>query len=80
MQCHLLAGPINGAAEKAAMGTPRSSFLHKSASVPPTRVMGAENAIPSMARQTIKVPIFWETAHGMVKTTAIRSVEALWTC
>jgi hypothetical protein len=80
MYYHLLAGPMKGAAEKAAMGTPRSSFLHKSASVPPTRVMGAENAIPSIARQTSKVPIFFETAHGMMKTTAIRSVEALWSC
>jgi hypothetical protein len=42
--------------------------------------MGAENAIPSMARQTIKVPMFFETAQGMVKMTAIRSVEALWDC
>jgi hypothetical protein len=59
------------------MGTPRSSFLHKSASVPPTNVIGAEKAMPSMARQTIKVPMFFETAQGMMKTTAIKSVEVL---
>lgn len=65
---------MKGAAEKAAMGTPRSSFLHKSARVPPTRVMGAEKAIPSIKRQTMRVPIFLETAQGMIKTTARRSV------
>lgn len=59
------------------MGTPRSSFLHRSASVPPTRVMGAEKAMPSMARQTIRVPIFFETAQGMMKMTARKSVDPL---
>lgn len=59
------------------MGTPRSSFLHRSASVPPTRVMGAEKAMPSMARQTIRVPMFCATAQGMMKTTASRSVDPL---
>jgi hypothetical protein len=39
--------------------------------------MGAEKAIPSMARQTIKVPIFFATAQGMTKMTATRRVVAL---
>jgi hypothetical protein len=71
-----MAGPMKGLAEKAAMGTPRSSFLHKSARVPPTNVIGALNAIPSIALQTIRVPIFLETAQGMTKITASRSVTA----
>ena len=75
MRINLLAGPIKGAAENAAMGTPRSSFLHISASVPPTRVMGAEKAIPSMARQTRRVPIFLATAQGMMKMKAMKRVE-----
>lgn len=69
-----MAGPMKGAAEKAAMGTPRSSLRHRSARVPPTRVMGAEKAMPSMARQTMRVPMFLATASGMMKTTAISSV------
>jgi hypothetical protein len=73
----LLAGPTKGAAEKAAIGTPLSSFLHRSASVPPTKVIGAEKARPSMARQTMRVPIFLATAQGMMKTTAMSSVLAL---
>jgi hypothetical protein len=68
---------MKGAAEKAAMGTPRSSFLQRSASVPPTSVMGAENAIPSINLHTMRVPMFLETAHGMMKTTAIKSVDPL---
>lgn len=68
---------MKGAAEKAAMGTPRSSFRHISASVPPTRVMGAEKAIPSMVLQTMRVPMFFATAHGIMKTTATRRVEPL---
>jgi hypothetical protein len=36
--------------------------------------MGALKAIPSMARQTISVPIFLDTAQGMTKTTASRRV------
>lgn len=59
------------------MGTPRSSFLQRSASVPPTSVMGAENAIPSMARQIRRVSMFLATAQGMIKMTAMRSVEPL---
>ena len=70
-----IAGPMNGAAENAAMGTPRSSVFHISAKVPPTSVIGAEKAIPSMARQTRRVPMFWETAQGMMKTTAMRRVD-----
>lgn len=73
----LLAGPMKGAAENAAIGTPRSSFFHRSASVPPTRVIGAEKAMPSIARQTSKVSIFLATAHGMMNITATMSVEAL---
>lgn len=68
---------MKGAAEKAAMGTPRSSFLHKSAKVPPTRVMGAEKAMPSMARQTMRVAMFWAKAQGMTKTTAMKRVDPL---
>jgi hypothetical protein len=68
---------MKGAAENAAMGTPRSSFLHISARVPPTRVMGAEKAMPSMVLQTMRVPMFLETAHGMMKITATRRVEPL---
>ena len=59
------------------MGTPRSSFLQRSARVPPTSVMGAENAMPSINLQTMRVPMFLETAHGMMKTTAIKSVDPL---
>lgn len=73
----LLAGPMKGAAEKAAMGTPRSSFLQRSARVPPTRVMGAENAIPSMARQMSSVSMFLARAQGMMKMTAMSKVEPL---
>lgn len=65
---------MNGAALKKAMGTPRSSFLHKSASVPPTSVMGAEKAIPSISRQTINVAMFCATAQGMIKMTATPKV------
>ena len=68
---------MKGAAENAAMGTPRSSFLQRSASVPPTRVIGAEKAMPSMARQTSKVSMFWATAHGMMNINATKMVEAL---
>lgn len=68
---------MKGAAEKAAMGTPRSSFRHMSARVPPTRVMGAEKAMPSMVLQTMRVAMFLETAQGMMKMTAIRRVEPL---
>jgi hypothetical protein len=68
---------MKGAAEKAAMGTPRSSLRHRSAKVPPTNVMGAEKAMPSIALQTIRVPMFLATAHGMMKTTATRRVEPL---
>ncbi|KXS97555.1 hypothetical protein AC578_9763 [Pseudocercospora eumusae] len=71
-----MAGPMNGAAENAAIETPRSSFLHRSASVPPTNVMGAENAIPSIRRHTRRVPIFGASAHGMMNTTARSSVLA----
>jgi hypothetical protein len=68
---------MKGAAEKAAMGTPRSSLRQRSARVPPTSVMGAEKAMPSMARQTIRVAILSATAHGMMKMTATRRVEPL---
>jgi hypothetical protein len=68
---------MNGAAEKAAMGTPRSSFLQRSASVPPTSVMGAEKAIPSIARHTSKVVMLSATAHGMMKMTARNKVVPL---
>lgn len=74
---HILAGPMNGAAEKAAIGTPLSSLLHKSANVPPTSVMGAEKAIPPIALHTSRVSMFSATAHGMMNTTARRSVEPL---
>ena len=59
------------------MGTPRSSFLQRSASVPPTSVMGAEKAIPSMARHTSKVSILRATAQGMMKMTATNKVAPL---
>jgi hypothetical protein len=68
---------MKGAAENAAMGTPRSSFRQRSARVPPTKVMGAEKATPSIARQTISVAKFLATAQGITKTTATRRVEAL---
>lgn len=71
------AGPMNGAAEKTAIGTPRSSLRQRSARVPPTSVMGAENAIPSMARHTSRVSIFFATAQGMTKTHARKRVVAL---
>ncbi|MBE3042039.1 hypothetical protein IMZ48_05540 [Candidatus Bathyarchaeota archaeon] len=45
--------------------------------MPPTRVMGAEKAIPSMKRQTSSVSMFWATAQGMTKTKAKNSVVAL---
>lgn len=67
---------MNGAAEKAAMGTPLSSFLQRSARVPPTKVIGALNAMPSIALHTIRVPMFLATAQGMTKMTAISSVTA----
>ena len=44
--------------------------------VPPTSVIRAENAIPSMKRHTNRVPMFCATAQGMMKMTAIRSVLA----
>lgn len=59
------------------MGTPRSSLRHRSARVPPTRVMGAEKAMPSMARHTSRVPMFLATAQGTMKMTAMSSVEPL---
>lgn len=68
---------MNGAAEKAAMGTPRSSLLQRSARVPPTSVMGAEKAMPSMARQTMRVPMLLATAQGIMKMTAKSKVEPL---
>jgi hypothetical protein len=39
--------------------------------------MGAEKAIPSMARQTRRVSMFLATAQGMMKMTAMRRVDAL---
>jgi hypothetical protein len=71
-----IAGPINGAAENAAIGTPRSSVFQRSARVPPTSVMGAENAMPSIALQTRSVWMLGATAHGIMKTTASRRVVA----
>lgn len=65
---------MKGAAEKAAMGTPRSSVRQRSARVPPTRVIGAENQIPSRARQTRRVSILVATAQGMMKMTARKRV------
>lgn len=59
------------------MGTPRSSFLHISASVPPTNVIGAEKAIPSMVLHTKSVSIFVATAQGITKMTAMSSVDPL---
>ena len=67
---------MKGAAEKAAMGTPRSSVFHKSARVPPMMVMGAEKAIPSIARQTRRVVMLSDTAQGMMKIVATKSVVA----
>ena len=40
-------------------------------------VMGAENAMPSMARPTRSVAIFFASAQGMMKTTARNSVDTL---
>lgn len=71
-----IAGPRNGAAENAAIGTPRSSAFQRSARVPPTSVMGAENAMPSIALQTKRVWIFGARAHGIMKITARRRVVA----
>ena len=67
---------MKGAALKAAMGTPRSSVFHISASVPPTSVMGAEKAIPAIARVTRSVAMFLATAPGIVKMTASSKVLA----
>lgn len=67
---------MKGAAENAAIGTPLSSFLHISASVPPTSVIGALNAVPSINRQTTNVAIFFDTAQGMMKITATSKVVA----
>src|SRR4051812_23813413 len=61
-----MAGPRKGAAEKAAMGMPRSSGFQRSARVPPTRTIGALNAIPSMKRHTSKVPAGNESANLFV--------------
>lgn len=44
--------------------------------VPPTNVIGAEKAIPSIALQTRRVPMLGATAQGMTKITARRSVVA----
>ncbi len=74
---NVLAGPRKGAAEKAAMGTPRSSLRQRSAREPPTIVMGAENAIPSIALHTSRVPIFLETAQGITNITAKKRVVPL---
>ena len=40
-----------------------------SAKVPPTLVIGAEEAIPAKAREAIKQPIFGASAEGKVKTS-----------
>jgi hypothetical protein len=48
-----------------------------SAKVPPTRVIGAEKAMPSSARQTSNVSMFFATAQGMTRTVAINRVEPL---
>lgn len=69
-----IAGPMNGAALKAAMGIPRSSVVHRSANVPPTNVIGALKAMPSIARATSSVVMFFATAPGMMKTTATSKV------
>ena len=71
---YILAGPMKGAAEKAAIGIPLSSDLQRSANVPPTSVIGAEKAIPSIARATRRVAMFFATAPGMMKTTATSNV------
>ncbi len=42
-------------------------------------VIGAEKAMPSIALHTIRVPIFLDTAQGIMKMTASKSVEALGT-
>ncbi len=68
---------MKGAAEKAAIGTPRSSLRQRSAREPPTIVIGAENAIPSIALHTSSVPMFLETAQGITNITAKNSVEPL---
>lgn len=41
--------------------------------------MGAEKAMPSMARQMSSVSMLVATAQGMTKMTAISNVEPLWT-
>lgn len=56
------------------MGIPRSSAFQRSARVPPMMVMGAENAIPSMARPTKSVAMFFATAQGITNTTAIAAL------
>ena len=61
---------MKGAAEKAVIATALSSFFHMSARVPPTSVIGALKAMPSIARQTMSVAMFCETAQGMTKMTA----------
>src|SRR5690348_2197331 len=69
-------GPINGAALNAAIGTPLSSFLHMSTSVPPTNDMGAENATPARNLVISSVSIFFATAPGIVNSTATPKVTA----
>lgn len=68
--------PMNGAALKAAIGTPRSSFFQRSARVPPTRDMGAEKETPAMKRVANRQPMLGARAPGMVKTTAKKRVTA----
>jgi hypothetical protein len=41
--------------------------------------MGAEKAMPSMARQTSNVSMFFATALGIMKMTASKSVDPLFT-
>ncbi|KAH3676326.1 hypothetical protein WICPIJ_009136 [Wickerhamomyces pijperi] len=68
-------GPMKGAAENTDMATPLWSTVHISAKLPPIKVIGAEKKIPSRNLQTNKVPMFWATAHGMIKMTARPKVE-----
>ena len=61
-----MTGPRYGAAEKIAMACPLSLLCQISDKDPPIKVIGAENAIPSIRRQIKSVSIFLAKAQGMI--------------
>lgn len=48
-----------------------------SARVPPTLVIGAEDAMPAKAREAIRHPMFGASAEGRVKTDMKNVVKVL---